>query len=371
MKLIFLIPDLHLWGGGERVAVQMANHYASKGMETILLSVGTQGGDFRFEIDPDVKVEYLDISLKSTWKLARRIEAIFAIRAYFHQTIPMVFENDGRNSQTILFGMGTFPMILASAVSGRGRLKRIGCQHSTYLSIKHIWKLLSWLCYRRLDILVSLTYRDLPRLRKHHPVVKVIPNPVPFYPEQPAKLTAKLILAVGRIDYLKGYDMMIEVFRAFCKKNLEWNLKIIGDGPLKAEIEKLARDKGVAHRIIFSPPSSQIEKQYLESSILLMTSRSEGLPMVLLEAQACGLPIVAFDCEAGPAEIVDHGIDGYLVRPYDIEQMSQYLLELTSDPEKRKSFGAAARENVKRFSPDKIFAKWDELFNQLQKTAWD
>ena len=87
--------------------------------------------------------------------------------------------------------------------------------------------------------------------------------------------------------------------------------------------------------------------------------------MVLLEAQACGLPIVAFDCETGPAEIVHHGVDGYLVRPNDIEGISERLLELASNPGKRKEFGTNARENVKRFLPEEIFGEWDEVFKNL------
>jgi glycosyltransferase involved in cell wall biosynthesis len=343
----------------------MANHYASKGIEAILLSVGQPGGDFLFAIDPAVKVEYLNISLKSKWKLTRKIEAIFAIRDYFHRTVRRIVADDGGNSQTILFGMGTFPMILASMVSGSKHLKSIGCQHSTYISIRHIWKLLSWLCYRRLDVLVSLTHRDLSRLRKHHPIVKVIPNPVTFYPDQPAKLDSKLLLTVGRIDYPKGYDLLIEAFGLFCQKNRDWKLKIIGDGPLKPLIERLAKEKGIDDRITISPATGQIEKEYRAASIFLMTSRSEGLPMVLLEAQSCGLPIVTFDCETGPAEIVHHGEDGYLVPLNNFEEMSDRLLELAADPDKRKTFGARARENVKRFLPDEVFKEWDELFRNL------
>ena len=214
-------------------------------------------------------------------------------------------------------------------------------------------------------MLVSLTHRDVPGWRKHNANVRVIPNPVTFYPEQEAKLESKIILAVGRMDWLKGYDLMMKVFGRFCKKNSDWKLKIVGDGPTKKAIEKLAKEKGIADRLMIVPATGEIEKEYLAASIFLMTSRSEGLPMVLLEAQACGLPIVAFDCETGPAEIVNDGVDGYLVRPNDFEEMSEHLLELASDYDKRKAFGDRARENAKRFLPEVIFKEWDELFKNL------
>jgi glycosyltransferase involved in cell wall biosynthesis len=371
MKLIFLVSDLHLWGGGERVAILMANHYAAKGIETTLLSVGKPGRVFRFDIDPLVKVDYLNIPLESGWKLSRKIESVIAIRRYFHRTrkvsgpISTLNKNTTGSSPTILLALGNFPMLLAAILPKGDHLKTIGCPHSQYNAIRHIWRFLRWLLYKRLDILVSSTRWDLPNLRRQNPNVHVIPNPVTFYPEHPAKLETKLILAVGRMDYLKGYDLMLEAFERFCKTNSDWRLKIIGEGPLKSEIEKMAIEKGVANRLTISPSTNQIEKEYQAASIFLMTSRSEGLPMVLLEAQACGLPIVSFDCETGPAEIVHHGEDGFLVRPNDCDEISDRLQELANDPDKRKSFGSKARENIKRFLPDEIFKEWDEVFRGI------
>jgi glycosyltransferase involved in cell wall biosynthesis len=322
-------------------------------------------------IDPRVKVDNLNIRLESGLNLFRKIKSFFSIRRYFKSTLNELRITDApvnqswENCPTVLLGIGNFPIILAAMLPKEKQLKTIGCLHTPYKSLRHIWKFLRLLLYNRLDILVSLTQRDLPKLKKHNPNVRVIPNQVTFYPEHVAKLESKLILAVGRMDWLKGYDLMMEVFEQFCKKNCDWKLKIIGEGPSRPEIEKLAKEKGIADRITISPATGQIEKEYLAASIFLMTSRSEGLPMVLLEAQACGLPVVAFDCETGPAEIVHHGEDGYLVPLNNFEEMSDRLLELAADPDKRKTFGARARENVKRFLPDEIFKEWDEVFKDI------
>lgn len=339
------------------MAVLMANHYAIRGREITLLSVGKPEENFRFAIEPAVEVAYLNIFLGNRAKLIRKLQAFWAARNYFQKQKLM----PDKNGPVVLLAIGNFPIILASLLSGNSQLKRIGCLHFPYKSIIHFWKFLRWLCYRRMDVLVSLTHRDVPQLQKHHPIVKVIPNPVSFFPDQPAKLNNKLLLAVGRIDYPKGYDLMIEAFGLFCQKNSGWQLKIIGDGPSKPMIERVAKEKGIDTRITFSPATDQIEQEYLAASIFLMTSRSEGLPMVLLEAQACGLPIVAFDCETGPAEIIHHGEDGYLIPPNNFGEMSDRLLELAADFDRRKAFGAKARENVKRFLPDEIFKQWDEL----------
>ena len=310
MKLIFLVSDLHLWGGGERVAVLMANHYTAKGKEVTLLSVARPGGVFRFEISPKVKVEYLNIPLENGWNLLQKLTAVLAIRRYFKN----ILNNDcasiqDENKHISVLAIGNFPAILTALIPKRKQFNTIGCLHFSYKSIRNIWKFLRWLLYRRLDVLVSLTQRDVPLLENLHSNIKIIQNPVTFFPEQAAKLENKLILAIGRVDYLKGYDLMIKVFERFCKINNDWKLKIIGEGPLKSEIEKLVKVKGLTDRIILAPATPDIEKEYLAASIFLMTSRSEGLPMVLLEAHSCGLPIVAFDCETGPAEIVTHCSD--------------------------------------------------------------
>lgn len=353
------------------MAVLMANHYATKGFEATLLSVGKPGGVFRFDLDPQVKVEYLNVSVGSRWKLVRKIEAFSAIRRYFRSTpvdlasTKAFVQNPRENYLTILLGIGNFPMLLAAMTPKGNQFRTIGCAHSPYISLSHFWRFLRWLFYNRLDMLVSLTQRDVSNLKRHNPTIRVIPNPVTFYPEQEAKLENKIILSVGRMDWLKGYDLMMEVFERFCKKNNDWKLKIIGDGPTKTAIEKLANVKGITNRIIIASATGDIEKEYMAASLFLMTSRSEGLPMVLLEAQACGLPIIAFDCETGPAEIVNHGLDGYLVKPYDFDEMSNRLLELASDPVMRKAFGTAARENVKRFLPEEIIKQWDEVFRNL------
>ena len=362
-------------------------------------------------------MDYLQVNLQTGWKLFRKIESIIATRKYFkaqraRQNTLITPGKKDPNNPTLLLSIGNYPIILSALVPRSEQLRTIGCLHSQYHASIHIWKFLRWLLYPRLDLLVSLTQKDLPRLKKHNPQVRVIPNPLTFYPEQPAVLKNKIILAVGRIDFLKGYDLMLEVFERFCKTNPDWHLRIIGDGPLKAEIERIAEKKGLSNRLTIFPASNNIEKEYLEASIFLMTSRSEGLPMVLLEAQACGLPIIAFDCETGPAEIIHHydssqirsdgfvirpscsdgspynsdgslcssdGFairplettpetplepcpDGFVIRPFDINEMTAKLLELTSNPALRKSLATAARQNVKRFLPEVVFRQWDEVF---------
>lgn len=355
MHITFLVHNIHFGGGGERVTANMANHFAAKGDEVTIISVSTHKIGNIFTIDERVHIEYLNIELNSGLKFIRKIESVFAVKSYFRKV----------NYQSFLLGIGTYPTLIIALLPRNDQLIKIGCQHGSYASVKRLWYILRWLFFRRLNAVVSLTNYDVPKLQALNKNVFVISNSVSFFPDQPAELQNKIILSIGRVDYQKGYDLLVEVFSRFCLDNKDWKLRIIGDGPLRETINSIMADKGLTERVSIIPSSNTIVEEYLNASVYLMTSRTEGLPMVLLEAQACGLPIVSFNCETGPSDIINNGIDGYLIDNYDIEGMNQKLSELCADFDKRKEFGRNARKNVKKFSPDQVFNKWTALFNQL------
>jgi glycosyltransferase involved in cell wall biosynthesis len=112
---------------------------------------------------------------------------------------------------------------------------------------------------------------------------------------------------------------------------------------------------------------SNMSKEYINASILVLTSRGEGLPMVLIEAQAFGLPVVSFDCKTGPAEIITDSKDGFLIPSFDTNLMGERIVNLCDDYHLRLQFGSCARNNAKRFLPENIVAKWEKLFDSLQK----
>lgn len=334
----------------------MANHFSAKGDKVCIISVSSPGEGKIFNLDNRVKVDYLNINPKTGSNLTRKIKSVFATRDYFSKI----------KERTFLLGMGTYPTLLISLLPKTNHLITIGCQHGSYAAVKHLWRILRRLLYHRLSGIVSLTNSDVARLQKLNPTVCVIPNSVTFFPGQPAGLNSKLLLSIGRIDYQKGYDLLLEVFSRFCAENNDWQLRIIGDGPLRETIRRKIADKHLVDRITMISSSNPIEKEYLNASIYIMTSRTEGLPMVLLEAQACGLPTISFNCQTGPADIINDGRDGYLIDNFDIDEMKNKLAALCADSDKRSAFGAHARMNIKKFFPEPVFNKWEIFFNQLQ-----
>ena len=355
MNIAFLVHDIHFGGGGERVTANMANYFAAKGDQVNIVSISTRKTVNVFQINTLVHIDYLNIDPDSSNNLIRKIQSVFAVKKYFERISDPIF----------ILGIGTYPTLLAALLPKHKNQIKIGCQHGSFASVKYLWSFLRRLFWRRLNMVVSLTGYDVPKLLKLNKNVCVIPNSVSFFPELPAALQNKTILSIGRIDYPKGYDLLLKVFGPFCLLYQDWNLRIIGDGPLRKTIEATIKREGLTGRVSILPSTDKIIEEYLNASVFVMTSRTEGLPMVLLEAQACGLPIVAFDCETGPSEIVTNGENGYLIADYNIEKMSQQLSELAADFDKRRKFGENARNNVSRFFPDQVFTQWEKLFEQL------
>jgi glycosyltransferase involved in cell wall biosynthesis len=193
----------------------------------------------------------------------------------------------------------------------------------------------------------------------------VIPNPLWFSSDVVSSLTNKRVIAVGRHAYEKGYDRMFAAWKQVVKKYPEWMLDIYGDDNPEYDIRQIARDTGVETSVNFILPTKNIIGAYINSSICLMTSRYEGFGMVLLEAMACGVPCVAFNCPVGPSDIISNTIDGVLVKDGKIEDLVKSVLLLIEDTALRLEMGAKAKKSSEAYNLDVIMQQWDVLFKSL------
>ena len=335
----------------------MANYFARSGNYVRLVSIAKPEPSSIFPLDEHVNLEYLNLELFKGNIIYKRILSFISVRNYLKNL----------QNQTYVIAIGLYPSILIAAAPSQSNIIKIGCQHSSFAVVRHIWYLLRKLCFRRLDQVVSLTKHDCLKLKTLNKNVCVIPNSNHLYPEIPSVLQNKVILTIGRIDYLKGYDLLLEVFSKFCLNNNDWKLKIIGNGPLLGQVENRIRKENLTDRISIITQSSTIASEYSDASIFILTSRSEGLPMVLLEAQAFGIPAIAFNCETGPSEIITDGKDGFLVENFNTIEMSKKLLELTTNYDLRREMGQNARLNAKKYLPGQIYDKWEILLNNLKR----
>lgn len=192
--------------------------------------------------------------------------------------------------------------------------------------------------------------------------VMVIPNPLSFYPKESSSLQNKVVICVGKISFQKGQDLLVKAWEQVHKKHPDWQLELYGkvnDEQLLAGVDLEALN--IRHFL----PEKNIEERYIDSSIYVMSSRFEGFGMVLIEAMACGLPCVSFDCDYGPSDVITNNKDGYIVANGDINDLAEHICKLIDNYHLRAEMGHNARQSAKQFLPMKIVEQWDALFRSL------
>jgi glycosyltransferase involved in cell wall biosynthesis len=225
--------------------------------------------------------------------------------------------------------------------------------------------------YPQLDAMVTLTEadaRDYRQLLGPAARVRSVPNAVPDVGEVRAAHDpeTKVVVAAGRLARQKGFDRLVAAWAQVARKHPDWRLDIFGHGDdvsLQARIDK----KKLTQVVTLRGFTDQLYQRFAESAIYAMSSRSEGFPMVLLEAMGCGLPLVSFDCPTGPADIIQDGRNGLLVPDGNIKGLAAALNRLIEDPELRRRMGAAGVEMAKDYAPTRIAARWEQLFEELQQ----
>lgn len=199
------------------------------------------------------------------------------------------------------------------------------------------------------------------------PGMVVIPNAALDMGKELSSVAEKRVLAVGRLDYQKGFDRLVEAWRMIQEtgKFNDWRLDIFGRGEWHDMLQSMIDGYGLGSSMRLNVPVKDIRNEYLHSSMLVMSSNYEGFPMVMVEAMSCGLPVVSFDFKCGPKDIIRDGENGILVSNGDIRGLAGAMMELMSDLERRKSMSAEARKVVDTYSESTVMQKWTRLFTGL------
>ncbi|MDI2131714.1 glycosyltransferase family 4 protein [Yinghuangia seranimata] len=222
--------------------------------------------------------------------------------------------------------------------------------------------------YSRADRLLLLTHEDADAWAVDHMTnVGYMPNPLPLVVDEPADGTEKTVVSLGRLSYEKGYDLLLEAWADVAPKHPDWTLRLHGTGDEEAALRAQAETLGIAGSVDFAGQTSDIEGALKKASVFALASRAEGFPLSLLEAMACGLPCVAFDCAPGVREIIRDGTDGLLAVTGNTRQFADQLDRLLGDPELRATLGARARKDAERFSPDAVLARWEHVFQLVHR----
>lgn len=217
---------------------------------------------------------------------------------------------------------------------------------------------------RKFDKFVVLTEEDA-KMWGDIPNIEVIPNAAMFVADKYSDCSEKRVIAVGRLDYQKSFDRLIEVWEIVHPYAKDWRLDIFGQGEWKDMLNQMIKDRGLESCVKVNAPTKNIGEEYAKSSILVMSSHYEGFPMVMIEGMACGLPAVSFDFKCGPRDIIEDGVNGYIVEEGDLGDLAQGLLNLIKDEPLRKSMGEAAKSVVERYSEERVMSKWENCYKSL------
>jgi glycosyltransferase involved in cell wall biosynthesis len=350
MSVSIIIPDITRSAGTERAVCNLVNILAdNRKYAPTIISVNSASGSSYYPVNSMVKIIHCAVSEKN--KLIKRVKEFIQIKKIC-------------DSEKYDFLIGTYPAINSQLPFIISAKKKIATEHMNYNSVSFFAKIIRKFWYRFLDAIVLLTKADADNYKFHKNAV-VIPNSLSFMPPKQSSLENKVILAVGRLTYQKGFERLVEAIALIKEKCEGWQVRIIGDGVDKENIQKQIKDCGLENIILILPPTAKIEDEYCGASIYAMSSRYEGLPMALIEAKSCGLPIVSFDCPEGPADIVRDGIDGFLVESDNVELLSKAILKLIESRDLRKQFGCEAIKDIDRFRPEHVGILWDRLLDGL------
>jgi len=370
MKIVFNIAHLATRGGKERVLVNKANYMAREwGAEVVVVTTEQKGRPVVYELDRRVRLVDLEApyeDFRRSGVIANRL-AQSACRRKHRRELTALLERERPDITVAMFGREV--TWLPGVKDGSKKvleyhfykevLKR-DARRQPLLWLKYWWKMRA---VRRYDRFVVLTEEDR-RLWGNLKNIAVMPNALTFFPEQQASLTAKRVLAVGRLTEQKGFDRLIRLWADVAPRFPEWRLSIVGDGALRSSLQRQIEAAGLKS-VELLPATPDVLAEYLNSSIYAMTSRYEGFPMVLLETMACGLPVVTYTCKCGPREIIRDGEDGFLVEEGDTDRFEACLVRLMKDERLRQEMGRRARENITRFSQENVMARWRQLYEEL------
>lgn len=347
-------------GGGERVAVSLANELTKK-YEVHLIGITTKQSDLFFGINSQVKYSnFFDHRVR----LSKNILKISKmLKKYFLD-----------NEIEVAFGIGIFSNIFLS-LSGIGiSTKVVLCDHTNSITANRELskKVQRYVGTKLVDKIITLTQEDRKNYIRKYGIsenrIAYIYNwkenrlsNIPYNDE------STKIVTVGRFDYQKGYDYLIQVAKKVLAKMPDWTWEIYGSGK-QDEVDKirdLITENDLQDKLVIKGLEKNQDLIYGDKGIYVMTSRYEGLPLVLLEAQQYNLPIVSFRCPTGPSEIVEDGVNGYLIDCYDTDKMSEKLLELMKNDDLRQSFSDHAKDTMDKFDKNKILNQWIELIETI------
>tara|TARA_R110000787_G_scaffold58025_12_gene132260 strand:- start:5002 stop:6069 length:1068 start_codon:yes stop_codon:yes gene_type:complete len=349
LKVLILGGNFNNTGGTERVGSMLANGLSKVGYEIVLASISCGDKPF-FPLNKEIDVISLfDTEGRAIYRTPNIINRIRKLIKEENIDALIVVE-----TMSVLF---TLPATLGLPV------KHICWEHFNFNNDlgKSGRRIARQLAARCCDSVVTLTERDKEYWLKgtqNKNQVTAIANPCPFPVQDYVKEeNTKIVLAVGRLTYQKGFDLLLRAWLKVNKTMPDWELKIVGEGEDRNKLTQFIVKHKIGNSVELVGNTNNISEYYKRAEIFCLSSRFEGFPMVLLETLAFGLPVVSFDCDTGPAEVLED-TGSILVPQSDINQLANSLIIMMKDEEKRKGIRLKSKEKAENYQPKRIINQW-------------
>ena len=381
MRLLYILGNIINRAGVERIMTQKINYLAEAGYGISLLTTDQNNQPLSFLISP--KVNYIAVNApvpsRTDYPFYKWLFLFYKARSVFSKTLSRVIKEN--RPDIIICTTYSFDVLDSLAkISHKNHTKLVieSHVHRTNVFMEprlaynpllskfgkiHDQYILNYV--KKAAKLVCLTYEDmLSWKRLHVNNVCVIPNMITINPPKAIDYSSKRVIAVGRYSHQKGFDMLIKAWGILSKRHTDWHLYIFGNEDRTA-YEYMTKNEECQETCHCMPVTEDIASEYGKSSIFVMSSRYEGMPLVLIEAMSSGLACVSFNCPNGPSDIINNGIDGFLAKNGDIHDLVAKMDHLMSDESLRSKIGITARKNIERYSPQAIMQQNISLYNSI------
>ena len=376
-KIVYCTPALYMAGGVERVLTLKANYFAEQlGYDiTIILTEGRNLPLF-YPLSNKVKVVNLDLGFEELWhcSFTKKVFLYLKKQRQFKQKLrdelmrirPDITVSLLRREINFITGIKDGSKKIGELHINRANYRNFDARESNFIKslFSKFWMRNLVGKLQQLDKLVVLTDKDKASWVELSNVV-AIPDPLSFQPSSRSELGNKRVIAVGRYSYEKGYDMLLSAWKKVAQECTGWRLDIFGDGD-KSSLEQLIESLNIdRNTCALHGRTADIEKEYVDSSLFVCSSRFEGFGMVIVEAMACGLPVVSFDCPWGPGSIISDGDDGVLVENANVDALADKIIQVLSAKDYMHELAQNAVDKSKKYRLESIALKWKSLFESL------
>lgn len=358
MKIVYLYSSLAIMGGIERVLVDKMNNLVSLGYKVYMITSDQGQHLVPYQLDERVHLMDLQIRFHSQYQYRGwyRIREGRRLKRLYHQRLMEKMQEIQPNVIVCTTSQDVHGLLRI-----KGRIPLVVESHVNFTHpdawINHARTLFNNYCIGKADAVVTLTQGDARNWRRVSRNVYVIPNIVHLNDTgRYSDCTNKRAVFVGRLVEQKGLPDLIKIWQNVNRCHPDWQLDVYGDG----KMESISEIKLLVH-----PPTSNIMEEYINSSMLLMTSIYEPFGLVLPEAMSCGLPVVAFASPYGPADIITDGEDGFLIKDRNIELFAQRVDQLICSYDLRQQMGQAGIQSAQRYQASRIMPQWQALFESL------